>query len=356
MKTNQKTKSIITVEMFLPMLNFFPHSMYLKDIEGKFIWVNTVKANHYGLEPKDMIGKTDFDFLPREEALKCFEDDQQVMATGIPIIGRIEELTRPDGQKVFQSATKIAIKDDEGKIIGTFGASRDVTKSVMREKEVLAIVGLASHDIRSSLNSMIINLRLMSEDRFGPIGPSVKKVLEEILATGNRLMSKTNEILRQATIEGMKIDEQQIFDLREEVLDPVLLELKDNLDEMEIFVDNSLGSIPTETIEVRLGNAVLVKQVLLDLCKNALKYVKKGGTIAFGFEDIGEFFKLNVYNDGPPVPADMREAIFDEFTSGTGSTGVGLPLARKIIRMLGGELWYEESLDGHPNFVFTLRK
>lgn len=356
MPKNLKIAENITVEMLLSCLDLFPDSFCLKDEEGRFLLVNKTKASHYGLEPEDMIGKTDFDFLPREEAFKCFDDDRQVITTGKPIIARLEELTRLNGEKVFKSATKSAVKNNEGKIIGTFSFSRDVTREQMREKEIFAVVSLAAHDIRGALNSIVANLSLMNKNHFGPIGASVKRVLEDIEIRGKRLLNKTDYILRQATIEGMKIDEQQVFDLREAVLDPVLLELKEDLDQLDIYVDNSLGSIPSESIEVRLGNEILVKEVYRILIKNAIKHVAKGGTIAFGYEDIGSFFKLNVYNNGPSVPADKREAIFEEFVSGTGSTGVGLPLARKIIERLGGKLWYEDALDHHPNFVFTLPK
>ncbi len=105
-----------------------PDSIYFKDLESRFVKVNKAKAEHSKTRPEDMIGKTDFDFLPEEEAKKAFSDDMEVMKAGKPIKDRIEKLTRKDGTEVWVSATKMPWYDNKGKIIGTIGISRDITE------------------------------------------------------------------------------------------------------------------------------------------------------------------------------------------------------------------------------------
>jgi PAS domain S-box-containing protein len=90
--------------------------------------VNKAKAARSNVKPEDMIGKTDFDFLPDEEARKVYDDDQEVMKTGKFIINKIERLTSADGSEKWVSVTKFPRFDDEGNIIGTMGISRDVTE------------------------------------------------------------------------------------------------------------------------------------------------------------------------------------------------------------------------------------
>ena len=110
------------------LMDSIPDSIYFKDEQNRFIMVNKAKAARSNVKPEDMIGKTDFDFLPEEEARKAFEDDEEVMRTGKFIINKIEKLTAPDGSERWVSVTKIPRFDAEGNIIGTMGISRDVTE------------------------------------------------------------------------------------------------------------------------------------------------------------------------------------------------------------------------------------
>jgi len=110
------------------LMDSISDSIYFKDDENKFIMVNKAKAAHSNVKPEEMIGKTDFDFLPEDQARKAFEDDEEVLRTGKFIIDKIEKLTGIDGNERWVSVTKIPRFDTEGNIVGTMGISRDVTK------------------------------------------------------------------------------------------------------------------------------------------------------------------------------------------------------------------------------------
>ena len=110
------------------LMDSISDSIYFKDEENRFIMVNKAKAAHSNVKPEEMIGKTDFDFLPDEEARKAFEDDEEVLRTGKFIIDKIEKLTGIDGTERWVSVTKIPRFDTEGNIVGTMGISRDITK------------------------------------------------------------------------------------------------------------------------------------------------------------------------------------------------------------------------------------
>lgn len=115
-------------ELLQTLMDSISDSIYFKDEENRFIMVNKAKAAHSNVKPEEMIGKTDFDFLPDEEARKAFEDDEEVLRTGKFIIDKIEKLTGIDGNERWVSVTKIPRFDTEGNIVGTMGISRDVTK------------------------------------------------------------------------------------------------------------------------------------------------------------------------------------------------------------------------------------
>jgi PAS domain S-box-containing protein len=121
--------------LFQSLLDNIPDSIYFKDENNKFILVNKAKAEHSNVTPEQMIGKSDYDFLAESQARKSFEDDKCIMQTGQPIIADTEKLTTKDGAERWVSVTKIPRYNKEGKIIGTMGISRDITKQIKGNKE-----------------------------------------------------------------------------------------------------------------------------------------------------------------------------------------------------------------------------
>jgi PAS domain S-box-containing protein len=115
-------------ELLQTLMDNMPDSIYFKDEKNRFIMVNTAKAVRSNVAPEEMIGKTDFDFLPEEEARRAFEDDKEIMTSGKFIINKIEKLTGIGGSERWVSVTKVPRFDEEGSVIGTMGISRDVTE------------------------------------------------------------------------------------------------------------------------------------------------------------------------------------------------------------------------------------
>ncbi len=128
-------KLLLEHSLFQSLLDNIPDSIYFKDENNRFILVNKAKAEHSQVKPEDMIGKTDFDFLAESQARKAFEDDKRILQTGIPIIAETEKLIGKDGSERWVSVTKIPRYSADGKIIGTMGISRDITKQIKGNKE-----------------------------------------------------------------------------------------------------------------------------------------------------------------------------------------------------------------------------
>jgi PAS domain S-box-containing protein len=113
-----------------------PDAIYFKDINSKFIKVNITKGLRHGLKPEELIGKTDFDFYSREDAQKAFSNEQRIIATGESIIDIEEKLVLANGEEKYIISSKMPLYDSTGKIVGTYGISRDITKRKNQELQL----------------------------------------------------------------------------------------------------------------------------------------------------------------------------------------------------------------------------
>lgn len=138
--TNQKdAEHQIEFERFLlsTLLETVPDSVYFKDSESRFIRLSRSCAAKFGLDdPREALGKSDADFFGREHATKTFADEKRIMETGEPILAEIEYEIFGYGRDSWCSTTKVPLKDPRGRIIGTFGISRDVTEQIRAEQEL----------------------------------------------------------------------------------------------------------------------------------------------------------------------------------------------------------------------------
>jgi two-component system sensor histidine kinase/response regulator len=122
-------------ELLKTLMDNVPDSVYFKDDQNRFILVNKAKATHSNVAPEEMMGKTDFDFLPREQAQRIVDDENAIMRSGQVISNKLERLG-DDGLERWVSVTKIPRYNEEGDIIGTMGISRDVTDWKHAEDEL----------------------------------------------------------------------------------------------------------------------------------------------------------------------------------------------------------------------------
>jgi signal transduction histidine kinase len=219
---------------------------------------------------------------------------------------------------------------------------------------------IMSHDIRGSLISVSATLKLLSRGYYGKMDEGVANNLNDLLSKTIGLIGITEEYLgRTFSIDDDLEIGEEVLDLIQDIINPVLDELSSDLKAPRILIDNHIDATFTHPISIK-GNRILLKTVFRNLLKNATKYGDKGGPIVIGAEDCGSFYRLNVHNSGKPIPEEYRDKLFSKFmrigntdNGNTSGMGVGLYLVKKIIQKHGGEIWYEAKENG-SNFVFTL--
>lgn len=119
------------------IMNNSEDTIYFKNLDSKFILNSKAHANQFHeKDVSDMVGKDDFDYFPAEFAQAALDDEQTIIKTGRPILGRIERWERPDGDVVWFQAYKYPLYDKEGKIIGTWGTSRNISLLKRAEEEL----------------------------------------------------------------------------------------------------------------------------------------------------------------------------------------------------------------------------
>jgi diguanylate cyclase (GGDEF)-like protein len=129
--------------------------LYVKDLESRFILASAgseATSTPSGHTVADMIGKTDFDFYSYEHAAAAFNDEQEIIRTGVSMEGKLERETFHDRADAWVSSTKVALRDGEGVIIGTFGFTRDVTAQIKAEE---ALAHQVLHDPVTGLANRI---------------------------------------------------------------------------------------------------------------------------------------------------------------------------------------------------------
>ncbi|MDZ4697003.1 MAG: EAL domain-containing protein [Deltaproteobacteria bacterium] len=119
------------------LMDNIPDNIYFKDSRSRFVRINLSMATYLGLDsPNDAIGQSDFDFFEQFHAEAAFRDEQEVMKNGEPLVGKDERETYSGGGVRWVSSTKLPLRDREGRIVGTFGISRDITARKNAENQL----------------------------------------------------------------------------------------------------------------------------------------------------------------------------------------------------------------------------
>jgi sigma-B regulation protein RsbU (phosphoserine phosphatase) len=114
-----------------------PDQIYFKDTASRFLRISDCMLGRFGVRTvAEVLGKTDFDFFTKEHAQEAFDDEQRIIQTGQPLLDLIEHETWRDGHETWVSTTKLPLRDPQGRIVGSFGLSRDITERRRAEEQL----------------------------------------------------------------------------------------------------------------------------------------------------------------------------------------------------------------------------
>jgi len=134
----KRTEEALAQEQYLmhTLMNNLPDHIYFKDAQSRFTRISKSQSDLFGLsDPAQVVGKSDFDFFSEEHARPAYEDEQEIIRTGQPLVGVEERETWADRPDTWVTTTKMPLRDEAGNIVGTFGISSDITERKRAEAE-----------------------------------------------------------------------------------------------------------------------------------------------------------------------------------------------------------------------------
>ncbi|WP_248515900.1 ATP-binding protein [Salinarchaeum laminariae] len=312
-------------------------SIYFKDREGRHVHVSDHFPGLIGTPymetpdgkilhtPEDVIGMTDFDIYGSELALQTIEDEQEIMETGEPVINQIEPAeVADDEQDYYVSTTKAPWYDSTGRLRGIVGVTIDVTerernrRALSRQNDRLErFASVLSHDLRNPLG--IAKGRVRELDGDSGAKDDVTWALERM----DELITEVLELARQGAV----------------VDDPKPVSLSDPVFAAWETVGGG-GSLECEALPTVSGDEKRLRALFENLFHNALQHGGEDVTVSVTHQDD----TLVIEDDGPGVPDDQRDEIFDHgFTTNEDGTGFGLSIVREIVEAHGWQIRVEPS-------------
>jgi signal transduction histidine kinase len=232
--------------------------------------------------------------------------------------------------------------------------SRQIEAANRHKSEFLANM---SHELRTPLNAIIGFSEVLQERLFGELNEKQAEYTDDILTSGQHLLSLINEILDLSKVEAGRMElELATFDLPL-AIDNARTFVRERATRhgitLDVDVDERLGDY--------VGDERKIKQILLNLLSNAVKFTPEGGRIGITARQGDSAVEISVSDTGIGIaPADQPK-IFEEFRQ-VGSdnakkvegTGLGLTLAKKFVELHGGRIWVESEVGKGSTFSFTL--
>tara|TARA_Y100001934_G_scaffold282290_1_gene395299 strand:+ start:2633 stop:4768 length:2136 start_codon:yes stop_codon:yes gene_type:complete len=253
-------------ELLQALLDHMPDRIYFKNTQSRFVKVSKALAKRLGVEnAEDVVGKTDFDFHPPDLAKQFMLDEELIMASGNPMVNKVEKQKNAAGETIWASVSKVPIYDHMGEISGLIGISRDISDLKRAERqlheknedliETSRLAGMAEvatgvlHNVGNVLNSVNVSSNIVSD--------TIRRSKTSNLGRVCELLHKNKENLGVFLTDDEK--GKQIPDFLEK-LDEVLREEQESLlkelEEMRKNVDHIRDIIATQQGYAKVGGTV----------------------------------------------------------------------------------------------------
>jgi PAS domain S-box-containing protein len=350
--------------------------IFMTDTNGVFTYINPEFTKMYGYLPEEIIGIKTPRILKDPNTKRDFDLFWDKLQRKEGILMNQYFNKRKDGSVICIEGSAAPILDTNGMIMGYLGIQHDVTERLMhmenltealkkaKEYERLKSEFLAtmSHELRTPLNSIIGLSSLIEADT--PV-TDILEFNDIINSSGEHLLSLIEDLFDISLIESghLRVNKKNV-------------NLEKTLYDVENFIRNEQKKLDKTRIEINLMIAPEYKKLMIDtdenklsrilknLLQNALKFTDEG-YINYGFSiyhmEGQTMIKFFIEDTGIGISKEKQDLIFDEFRQSDGSfsrkhegLGIGLTIAKKLINLLGGNIWVDSVIGKGSSFFFTL--
>jgi two-component system sensor histidine kinase/response regulator len=365
-----ESKENVTPDFLHSILDHLAHPVFVKDRAFRFVLVNDALCALMGKSREAILGTTDYDHFPASEADFFREKDEALFASGERVVIEEEPLTDSAGQVLTLSTTKVPYRDDAGEVTLLVGIIQDMTARKKADDELREARGAAekatraksaflahvSHEIRTPMHGIMGMTQLLES---GHLDAEQKEYVATIHRSTQALMNMLNDILDVSKIEAghFELDQGKID--TEELIFEVLELMAERSAAKKIEL---LGIIPADFPRTLVGDASRLRQVLLNLVNNAVKFTSTGEVcvsvhrVADAPEE--DLIRFDVADTGRGVKPGEEDTLFDAYMrsapNAEGGTGLGLNICRQIIEAMGGRIWASSRNPRGAVFSFEL--
>ena len=367
----EEEKRIETEEKLRSIIDNSPAIIFLKDLDGRYILINSRHEHMTGVVAPLALGKTDYDFFPREDADFFNSNDMRVIREKKSI--EVEDVIQTaDGVRTFL-AVKFPLCSATGEIYAVGSILTDITERKAAEEELRrakeeaeianraksAFLANMSHEIRTPLHGIygMAQLLLGTELTTGQ-----REYLDNIRVSCDNLMTIIDDILDLSRIEAdrleLEIGDLNVENLCHQISAMFFYQAEEKGVELRIHT--------TESVPAWLkADSSRIRQVLTNLISNAIKFTRQGYVeILFDSGNISGssvVLRVSVTDTGAGIPAGSRSRIFESFSQGDPSThreyggsGLGLAITKGLVERMGGTIEVHSEEGKGSTFIFTV--
>jgi PAS domain S-box-containing protein len=352
-------------------LSFLSDFAYIYDRDGRFLFANQPLLTLWGLTLEDVVGKNFVELgYPDELAERLARQVQEVFATQKGITDETS-YTSPTGQHGAYEYIFSPAFGADGTVEFVVGATRDITERKRAEVELRVakeaaeaanqakstFLATMSHEIRTPMNAILGMADLLWESR---LDAAQRQYVEIFRRNGNTLLALINDILDLAKIEADRFELEQVAFSLDDVVRQAL----------ELVASPARTSGLTLTLEresdtpsALIGDPSRLRQVLVNLLGNAVKFTQRGGislTVSTAPQEKPVTITFAVADTGLGIAPEQLEHIFADFaqadsstTRRFGGTGLGLGISRRLVELMGGRLSVTSTVGRGSTFTFS---